>query len=131
LCASPPTSGVVAQWGSKEAWEGRRSLGQCLRCGVDDHQIRDSEMLSALRPAAAAGVRVLEAKVDDAVVSESEKSSTEHLVSTEFAEVQENMEVRPFLLPVLCNDSMFCTAQVDNAERTNGCDSYAAVAGDS
>ncbi|KAG6108265.1 hypothetical protein E4U31_007798, partial [Claviceps sp. LM219 group G6] len=74
LCASPPTSGVVAQWGSKEAWEGRRSLGQCLRCGVDDHQIRDSEMLSALRPAAAAGVRVLEAKVDDAVVSESEKS---------------------------------------------------------
>ncbi|CCE34047.1 uncharacterized protein CPUR_07978 [Claviceps purpurea 20.1] len=32
------------------------------------------------------------------------------------------MEVTPFLLPVLCNDSMFCTAQVDN-----GCDSYAAV----
>ncbi|CCE32194.1 uncharacterized protein CPUR_06054 [Claviceps purpurea 20.1] len=32
------------------------------------------------------------------------------------------MEASPFLLPVLCNDTMFFTAQVDN-----GCDSFAAV----
>ncbi|KAG5931709.1 hypothetical protein E4U59_000113 [Claviceps monticola] len=44
------------QWVSKDVWEGRRSLGQCLRCVADDHQIRDCEILPAFRPAAAAGV---------------------------------------------------------------------------
>ncbi|KAG5940680.1 hypothetical protein E4U59_002286 [Claviceps monticola] len=61
-----------AQWVSKDVWEGRRSLGQCLRCGANDHQIRKFEMLPAFRPAAAARVRMLEAEVNDAEVSESE-----------------------------------------------------------
>ncbi|KAG6107265.1 hypothetical protein E4U14_004252 [Claviceps sp. LM454 group G7] len=61
-----------AAWVSKDVWEGRRSLGQCLRCGADDHQIRECGMLPAFRPAAAAGVRVLEAESSDVSVSESE-----------------------------------------------------------
>ncbi|KAG6073385.1 hypothetical protein E4U33_002929 [Claviceps sp. LM78 group G4] len=63
---------VRAQWVSKEVWEGRRALGQCLRCGAEDHLVRECGMLPAFRPAAAAGVRVLEAEVNDATVSESE-----------------------------------------------------------
>ncbi|KAG6033708.1 hypothetical protein E4U19_006290 [Claviceps sp. Clav32 group G5] len=59
-------------WVSKDMWEGRRSLGQCLRCGADDHQIRECGMLPAFRPAAAAGVHVLEAESNDVSVSESE-----------------------------------------------------------
>lgn len=66
-----------AQWVSNfprimDVWEGRRSLGQYLRCGADDRQIRECEMLLASRPAAATGMRVLEAEVNDAVDSESE-----------------------------------------------------------
>ncbi|KAG6127153.1 hypothetical protein E4U38_006455 [Claviceps purpurea] len=44
-----------AQWVSKDVWEGRRSLGQCLRCGANDDQIRECGMLPAFRPAAVAG----------------------------------------------------------------------------
>ncbi|KAG6031003.1 hypothetical protein E4U19_000155 [Claviceps sp. Clav32 group G5] len=61
-----------ATWVSKDVWEERRSLGQCLRCNADDHQIRECGMLPAFRPAAAAGVRVLEVEVNDAAVTASE-----------------------------------------------------------
>ncbi|CCE34048.1 uncharacterized protein CPUR_07979 [Claviceps purpurea 20.1] len=61
-----------AQWVSKEVWEGRRALRQCLRCGAEDHLVRECGMLPAFRPAAAAGVRVLETEDNDATVSESE-----------------------------------------------------------
>ncbi|KAG6148465.1 hypothetical protein E4U11_000568 [Claviceps purpurea] len=40
----------------------------------------------------------------------------------EYKVIEDNMETKPFLLPVLCNDTAFCTAQVDN-----GCDSFVAV----
>lgn len=40
----------------------------------------------------------------------------------EFTEIEANMEGQPFLLPVLCNKTVFCNAQVDS-----GCDSFAAV----
>ncbi|KAG6244863.1 hypothetical protein E4U24_004773, partial [Claviceps purpurea] len=41
---------VRAQWVSKDVWEGRRALGQCLRCGSEDHLVRECGMLPAFRP---------------------------------------------------------------------------------
>ncbi|KAG5928534.1 hypothetical protein E4U60_007749 [Claviceps pazoutovae] len=122
--------------------ESRRSPDKRSHRTPTEHQGRQCALPPTLSSRETAGVCKSEVSEGTSECGESDSGSTKEAPSvTSFGEgvsirsqglsdstgeeykvIEDNMETKPFLLPVLCNDTAFCTAQVDN-----GCDSFAAA----